>query len=159
MDTFISLWTEKPGFTWYQALLIALLAVALNCGFCFINYYLRKETILECGYRKTRLRRVRKAMKAWSFADRFFLRRLVSEATESSPMLPLSLFLNYLNIVCLCILPIGLVCAIATCGDGWALILCGFPGIFSLFFSTAVTIVPDLLWVPSERRRYGIKNK
>lgn len=158
-DFLSSLWNQQTSFTWWQAFLIAIIALPINCFFCAIVWYLRKEAILECGYRKARINRIKQAMKKWSLADKLLLRRLAAEATESSPMIGLSLFLNYINIFCVAVAVIGALCVVVTSGSGWAMTLCFSPGVFSIFFSTIVTFVPDLLWVPSERKRYGIKDK
>ena len=154
-----SLWNEQTPFAWWQAFLIATFALLTNGAFCTVNWYLRKETILECGYRKAKIGRIKKSMKEWSLADKVFLRRLAVEATEASPMIGLSLFLNYLNILCGGVLVIGYICSVVTSGAGWALVLSFYPGVFSIFFSTIVTFIPDLLWVPSERKRYGITDR
>ena len=37
------------------------------------------------------------------------------------------------------------------------MLLCS--GFFSLFLSVGICFIPDLLWVPSERRRYGLRKK
>ncbi len=159
MEYLSSLWNQQTSFTWWQALLIATLALFINGVCCVVNWYLRKETILECGYRKARIRRAKKAMKEWTLTDKILLRRLAVEATETNPMIKLSLFLNYLNVLCGGVLVTGYICSVVTSGTGWALTLCFCPGVFSIFFSTILTFIPDLLWVPSERRRYGIKDK
>ena len=154
-----SLWNGQTSLAWWQAFLIATLSFLINGVFCAVNWYLRKETILECGYRKARIRRTKKVMKDWPLTDKIHLSRLAAEATEANPMIGLSLFLNYLNILCGGVLVIGYICSVVTSGAGWALVLVFYPGVFSIFFSTIVTFIPDLLWVPSERRRYGIKDK
>lgn len=148
-----------PFFTWWQALLLATAALFINGVLCAVNWFLRKETILECGYRKAKRRQTKKAMKGWPLIEIILLRNLASEATQSSPMIGLSLWLNYLNILCGGVLIVGYACSIVTSGALWALALVCYPGVFSIFFSTVVTFVPDLLWVPSERRRYGLKDK
>lgn len=159
LDFLSTLWHEQTSFAWWQACLIALLALLVNGGACAANWFVRKETILECGYRKATAKRMRKIMKKWTWAERIILRRLAKEATQSSPMIGLSLFLNYLNLLCGGIVLIGFACSIATCGAGWAMGLAFLPGLLGMFFSTVVTFIPDLLWVPSERKRYSIKGK
>jgi len=154
-----SLWNQQASYTWWQALLFATFFLLGDGVFFFMTWFLRKETILECGYRKAGIKKIKKAMKAWQLADKILLRRLASEATENSPMIPLSLFLNYINIALAIVAVVGYISAIFTCGAGWAMALVSFSGLASLFFSTVVTFIPDLLWVPSARRRYGIKDK
>ena len=154
-----SLWNQQTSFTWLQVFFIAIAALLFNGIFCFANWFIRRETILECGYRKAGAKRMRKTMKQWSLISKILLRRLAAEATQSNPIIGWSVCLNYLNLFCGGMVIIGFICAIATKGTGWALILVSCPGIFALFFTTVVTFIPDLLWVPSERRRYQIRKK
>lgn len=154
-----SLWNEDASYVWWQAFLFATLFLLGDGLFCGITWFIRKETIIECGYRKGRIKRTKKAMKEWPLFDKILLRRLAAEATESNPMVGLSLFLNYGNIAFALIAVFGYLCAILTCGSGWAMALVCYPGVTSMMLSTVITFIPDLLWVPSERRRYGIKDK
>ena len=159
LDSLVPLWNQATSYTWWQALLIGTLCFLIDTFLCIANWYIRKETILECGYKRSRARRIKKEIKQWPWKDKILLRRLAREATERSPMISLSLFLLYLNALCGLAAGIGYIGTIFSCGAGWAMVLQFYSGPFTLFFSTAVTFVPDLLWVPSERKRYGLKVK
>ena len=43
--------------------------------------------------------------------------------------------------------------------DGLYISALSSSGLSSLLFSVAISFIPDLLWVPSERRRYGLGKK
>ena len=157
MEGLLNLWSSHAGATWWQAVLYALFFAAVNGLLFFLNWTMHLETILECGYKNRKT--ARKKFKTHARLDRILLTRLVREAPKSNPILRLRLVLNWSNLLCAGACFIGFVGTLATRGQGWAMVLLMCSGLFSIFFSVGITFIPDLLWVPSERRRYGLGKK
>ena len=156
MDGFLNLWNDHAHYAWWQAVLIGLFFLALNAATLFVVWYLHRETILECGYKNAKS--ARKRFKQQSPAEKLLLTRLVREAPKPHFNLKLRLVLNWSNLVFSGASLIGFFGTVLTCGAGWALMmLCS--GFCSLFLSVVICFIPDLLWVPSERRRYGLGKK
>ena len=157
MDGFLNLWNDHAHYAWWQAVLIGLFFLALNAATLFVVWYLHRETILECGYKNAKS--ARKRFKQQSPAEKLLLTRLVREAPKPHFNLKLRLFLNWSNLLFAGVCFLGFLGTVATCGAGWAVMMLLCSGFFSLFLSVGICFIPDLLWVPSERRRYGLGKK
>lgn len=157
MEGFMNLWTGHAQYVWWQAVLVSLFFAAFNSLTFFVIWYMHLETILECGYKSRKT--ARKKFKTHTRIDRILLTRLVREAPKSNPILKLRLVLNWSNLLCAGVCFIGFIGTVITCGQGWALVLLMCSGFFSMFFSVGISFIPDLLWVPSERKRYGFGKK
>lgn len=159
-DSFQDLWHQKADFTIMQCVLIGLFLFLCGIVLCAVNWYLQVGIILEFGYPKRTKREKRKGNLRWirqySFSNRVLLWRPCKEAFRKGFMLWLAWFLNLLNVIACVICCAALFLVILTRGAGWSLILLLFPyGV--LMFCIAVEFIPSLLFLPSERRRYGIK--
>lgn len=154
MEVFWNFWNGHAHFAWWQAVLIALFFAAFNGLVFFIVWTLHLETILECGYKNVKT--ARNKFKTHTRTDRILLTRLVREAPKSNPILGLRLVLNWSNLLCAGVCFVGFAGTVLTCGQGWALALLVCSGLFSMCLSVGICFIPDLLWVPSERRRYGL---
>lgn len=157
MEGFLNLWNTHAHYAWWQAVLIGLFFLAVDAVIFFVVWYLHRETILECGYKNAKS--ARKRFHKQTPAEKLLLTRLVREAPLHNPVLKLRLILNWSNLLFAGTALIGFLGTIVTCGAGWAAMLLLCSGLFSLFFSVGITFLPDLLWVPSERRRYGLGKK
>lgn len=157
IEGFVHFWNDHAHYAWWQSVLIGLFFLTFNCGAFFLIWYCHRETILECGYRSQKA--ARKRFKTQSLIDQILLTRLVREAPKAHPNLTLRLILNWSNLLFAGVSAAGFLGTILTGGAGWAMLLLICPGFTSLFCSFGISFIPDLLWVPSERRRYGLGKK
>ena len=159
MGSFLNLWHSNADYTLWEAIWISTIFFILNLGLSIATWFLQKEVILECAYSKSKRKKIRREFKTFSFYQKMLLGRLAKNGTQSNPIIVISLIINYLNVIAVIIGLIGYVGAVITCGDGWAMILTMCYGFGILCLSGIVHLFFDLLFVPSERRRYGIKDK
>lgn len=157
MEGFLNLWNDHAHYAWWQAVLIGSGFLLFNGAVFFVVWYLHREIILECGYKNAKS--ARRKFKTHTRIDRILLTRLVREAPKTNPILKLRLVLNWSNLFCAGVCVLGFFGTIVSRGAGWALVLLMCSGFFSMFFSVGISFIPDLLWVPSERRRYGLEKK
>lgn len=157
MEIILDFWNGHSHFAWWQSLLICLFFLLANSLLFLAVWYLHRETILECGYKNVKA--ARKRFKEQSPVEKLLLTRLVHEAPKPHFNLILRLVLNWSNLVLAAASLIGLFGTVLTCGAGWAMTLLLGSGLCSLLFSVGISFIPDLLWVPSERKRYGLRKK
>ena len=143
MEIILDFWNGHSHFAWWQSLLICLFFLLANSLLFLAVWYLHRETILECGYKNVKA--ARKRFKEQSPVEKLLLTRLVHEAPKPHFNLILRLVLNWSNLV--------------LAAAGWAMTLLLGSGLCSLLFSVGISFIPDLLWVPSERKRYGLRKK
>lgn len=159
MESFMNLWHSNADYTLWEAIWIGTIFFILNLGLSIGTWFTQKEIILECAYSKSKRKRIRQEFKTSSFSDKLLLRRLAKNGTKYNPIISISLVINYINIISVFIGLIGYIGAIITRGNGWAMILTMCYGFVILCLSGIIHLVLDLIFVPSERRRYGIKDK
>ena len=157
IEGFVHFGNDHAHYAWWQAVLIGLFFLAFNSGAFYLIWYCHREAILECGYRSQKA--VRKRFKTQSRMDQILLTRLVREAPKSHPNLVLRMILNRSNLLFAGVSAAGFFGTILTGGAGWAILLLICPGFTSLFCSFGISFIPDLLRVPSERKRYGLGKK
>ena len=159
MAVFGDMWISNANYTLWESIWIASILVLMNVVLCSVTWFIQKETIIECGYRKASRKKIKKEMREWRIFEKLLLQRLLSSAKEPNPILGICFLLNILNILALLLTFVGYVGAILTKGDGWAMVLVLFPGFIVFCINGIIHLVCDLIWVPSERQRYGISKK
>ena len=155
MQTIVNLWNSDPNWTLWQSIWIGGIFLILNLFLCFVNWFLQKEFILECCFPKSQ-KKIKRIYNSYSMIDKLLLIRLVNDSKHISPITPLCLFINYVNILASVAELVGYIGCILTQGNGWANVLL-FSGFIWIMVSSAISFIPMLLWVPSIRRRYGLK--
>lgn len=151
-DMIHRMWNEEVVFDFSQIflMLFLMLTATVICGaFCFA----RHGVIIQCGFRKRSAKAMRNYLKSYSFLDQLLLFPLVRDAEKKSPLLYITLFCHCLNLLAYILTWIGFIGAIVTLGDGWAFTLLMLPQYYSLWL-LAIEFIPQLLWLPSERKRY-----
>lgn len=159
MGTFLNMWNGNADYTLWQAVWISTLLFFLNLSLSIATWLMQKEIILECAYSKSKRKKIRQEFKTFSFGDKILLRKLAKSATKHNPIISISLYINYINIIAVFVGLIGYIGAIITRGNGWTMMLTMCYGFGILCLSGIIHLVLDLIFVPSERRRYGIKDK
>ena len=159
MGNIANMWTQNADLTLWQSIWISSIFFCANIFLCVVNWFLQKETILECGYSNSAKKKEIKKFKTFSIVEKITLVRLVNDCQKYNPIIPLCVILNAINLLAVVAEIVGYISTIITRGHGWAIVLTLSSGFTWLMICTAIRFLPDLLYVPSERRRYGINKK
>lgn len=153
------LWQQKVNFTITQTLFIGLFFLICGLVLCAANWYIQVGIIAEFGYPKRSKREKRKGNLTWikQFRpiSRIFLWRPCSNAQRKGVILWLAWLCNLFNVLSGILCCIGYPLAILMRGAGWPMLLVIFPPFEVLMGSTFIEFIPTLIFLPSERRRYG----
>ena len=159
MRDIVNMWTQNADWTLWQSIWISSIFFWANIFLCAVNWFVQKETILECGYSNSSRKKEIKKFKSFSIVDKITLVRLANDCHKLNPIIPLCVVLNAINLLAVVAEIIGYISAIVTRGHGWAITLTLASGFAWLIICAAIRFLPDLLLVPSERKRYGISKK
>lgn len=153
------LWQQKVDFTITQTIFIGLFFLICGLVLCAANWYIQVGIIAEFGYPKRSKREKRKGTLTWikQFRpiSRIFLWRPCSNAQRKGVILWLAWLCNLFNVLSGILCCIGYPLAIIMRGAGWPILLVIFPPFEVLMGSTFIEFIPTLIFLPSERRRYG----
>ena len=153
--SFQELWYSCGNFIWWQAILIALFFLVSDAVICILHWYTQRARILEYGYPKIHERKsFKKRLKNDSLAEKILMIRLCLAANKSGFFLWICWLMNLLNIISAVAAIVGAVGIVVTRGDGWAMCLAVMFPFGCLMGATALLFVPDLFFLPSERKRY-----
>lgn len=157
IERIVELWNEDSDWAFLQTFLVGLFFLACNFGLFCAMWFMRKGALFEYGYPKRKAKNLNKRFKKYSFVEKLFLVRVVKEAECQGFYSYFSLLLNFANIAAFCVSLVGYIGALVTCISGWAAFLLITP-VFGIFvISVAISFIPDLICLPSERRRYKWK--
>lgn len=160
MNTLIaSLWSAQGSFTPLESALIVPTLFGLNIIILWTTWYSQQHSILEYGYPRVKAKTLKKFLKGQSIYQRVMLTQICSQSKRKGPFLLLCVSINFLNCIAAIASTVGLVAAVLTGGDGWAMTLLLFPPISVLLLSAALHFIPDLICLPSERRRYSKRKR
>lgn len=153
------LWQQKVDFTITQTIFIGLFFLICGLVLCAANWYIQVGIIAEFGYPKRSKREKRKGNMTWikQFRpiSRIFLWRPCSNAQRKGVILWLAWLCNLFNVISGILCCIGYPLAILMRGAGWPILLVIFPPFEVLMGSIFIEFIPTLIFLPSERRRYG----
>lgn len=153
------LWQQKVDFTITQTIFIGLFFLICGLVLCAANWYIQVGIIAEFGYPKRSKREKRKGTLTWikQFRpiSRIFLWRPCSNAQRKGAILWLAWLCNLFNVLSGILCCIGYPLAIIMRGAGWPILLVIFPPFEVLMGSIFIEFIPTLIFLPSERRRYG----
>lgn len=153
------LWQQKVDFTITQTIFIGLFFLICGLVLCAANWYIQVGIITEFGYPKRSKREKRKGTLTWikQFRpiSRIFLWRPCSNAQRKGVILWLAWLCNLFNVLSGILCCIGYPLAIIMRGAGWPILLVIFPPFIVLMGAVFIEFIPTLIFLPSERRRYG----
>ena len=156
VERLIELWNEDVDMELWLAILTGLFFLVCNFVLFGVMWFCRKGALQEYGYPKRKRKYLRKRFKEYSFAEKLFLVRLVREADQIGLYSYMLLLFNFLNTAAFGVSIVGFVASCIT-SAGWARFLLIMP-VFTVFGVTVILeFIPDLIWLPSERRRYKRK--
>lgn len=150
------LWRSHADFTVLQGFCIGTFFLSCNLLIAFTTWAMQQGAILEYGYPKMKNKRKKKLLKTFSFFERITLTRLCREAKRKSPVLWLYRTLHLCNLLSAFVCIAAYIGVLFTGGAGWAMMLLFSPWLI-FFLSAIVRFIPDLLFLPSEKRRYSRK--
>lgn len=159
MESFLSLWQYEGTFTTVEIVAIGLFLFSMNAVILWVNWVIQRYAILEYGYPKVKQKTLKKRLKSHSLFEHVMLTRICRESKRKGLYIYLCWFLNFLNCIAAILTAVGLVGAMITGGDGWAMTLLCFPPLSIMLFGALLKFVPDLICLPSERRRYFGRKK
>lgn len=151
------LWRTHTPMPWWQVLLIAAFILLLDAGICVVHWFSQRGRILEYGYPRVRKKTLKKRLKNESFLEKVFMVRLCRNADRIGPYLWVCWLMNILNTLSALAAVAGAVGSVIIHADGWAGCMLFFPPFYCLMAATALLFIPDLIRLPSERRRYRWK--
>ena len=153
------LWQQKVDFTITQTIFIGLFFLICGLVLCAANWYIQVGIIAEFGYPRRSKREKRKGNLTWikQFrpVSRIFLGRPCSNAQRKGVILWLAWLCNLFNVLSGILCCIGYPLAIIMRGAGWPILLVIFPPFEVLMGAVFIEFIPTLIFLPSERRRYG----
>lgn len=134
--------------------LFAIIEILITVIFCGIGHLILIETILEVGYGNRSGRKAKKLLKKQPLMERIFVRTLVSNATKKQGVVGFYYILLILDVIAF-IAGVVANCLAVILWNG-DIILYGGIGIpfCWLLLMIMIMFIPDLLFVPSERKRY-----
>ena len=151
---FIERFSEHAEFQWWQMLIIGIIMLALNLVLFLVFTYVRVGNVLEYGFPKIKNKTLRKKIKSYSLLDRILLIKLTADAKRRGFFLILNLAGQFLNIISMLLCLVGFVGSMITLADGWCLMLLIASVIVINLTVTAIMFIPDLIYLPSERKKY-----
>ena len=157
IERIVELWNEDIDWAFWQAFLVGLFFLVCNFGLFCAMWFCRKGALQEYGYPKRKRKYLSKRFKEYSFAEKLFLVRLVKEADQIGLYSYMLLLFNFLNIAAFGVSIIGFAAVCITSVAGWAGVLLIIPVITVLGVTVMLEFIPDLICLPSERRRYKRK--
>lgn len=147
-------WNSSEVCTWWESASMGLLFWIPFTLLFAVFLFMRKETVIECGYPKRKRKYMRKKLSEYSILDRVLLIRLVSEADEAGFILLLELLCHWASLLSYIATTVGFLGKLFAPGAGWADVLLLYPMPAILIITITLEFIPHLIWVPSERRRY-----
>lgn len=153
------LWQQKVYFTITQTIFTGLFFLICGLVLCAANWYIQVGIIAEFGYPKRSKREKRKGTLTWikQFrpVSRIFLWRPCSNAQRKGVILWLAWLCNLFNVLSGILCCIGYPLAIIMRGVGWPMLLVIFLPFAVFMGAVFIEFIPTLIFLPSERRRYG----
>ena len=125
-------------------------------GFLFLVFsYVREGNVFEYGFPKMKNKSLMKLKNSYSIPVRLLLIRLTMDAKRRGFFLIINLVCQFLNIISMLLSLVGFVGCMITLADGWCLMLLLASVLIVNLVATAVMFIPDLICLPSERRKYS----
>ncbi len=153
-DFVCKLWNENVQFIWYQSVLIGLTFYLFDFVIFVVQYFLRKNAILEYCFPKRSKKFLKKLMSKYSLFEKIFLYRIACDSNRKGIFIYITIINQWLNCLSFLCSTIGLFGTVITNGKGWSLTLLLIPEISILVITVVIEFIPHLIWLPSERRRY-----
>jgi len=153
------LWNSRLEWSEVKLTFVGALILLFDLVMAWCVWLIQQESIKEAGFPKRSGKYRTKVTKGYSISERILLVRLCREAEVKNGFLVFCLVKNFLNIAAFTASVTGYFGLLITHGAGWAFTLLLFPVFETLTVTTVISFIPDLIWLPSERKRYGAGRK
>lgn len=154
----IDSWNDNVQFEYWQMFLIGMFFLLCNFGIFAAMCYCRVGIVKEYGYpNKKHKNKKRISMPKAKLLDYIFLIRITKHAPNRGFMLYLNFICHYINLFSFLLSVFGFVACMVTLADGWALILLIVSVIGAFALTALIEFIPQIIWVPSIRKRYSSK--
>ena len=153
-------WVQPVTGKWWEIVVFAIFYFTIvDIGICFGFSFIHYGMIKEVGYPKlaAHKKKWKKYTKNYSLWERFSMVRLTLNAENMSFYLILNLFFQWVMIAAMFVCVIGFIGSLVSVHSGWTRVLLKYPLVCAAAIDLIVTFIPDILFVPSERRRYRLK--
>ena len=154
IDWLIENWNTRIDIYYWKILLISLFLLLMDVVIFFALWYVHRGAIIRYGYPKRKEKYVEKLTKEFSFIDKILLFKLAKSADRKGFFIILQLIFNCLTILSFLCVCGGLLGNILFPGGGWSMLLMIIPMFFTMIITTGIGFIPDLICIPSERRRH-----
>lgn len=153
-SSIIKLFSDHLTIEWWKMLLIGLVLLAFNTFLFLVFSYIREGNVIEYGFPKMKNKTLKKRIKNYSIPARLLLINLTIDAKRHGFFLILNLICQFFNIVAMVSCLVGFVGCMITLADGWCLMLLLASVLVINLVITVIMFIPDLIYLPSERRKY-----
>ena len=155
--TIAELWHSSVVMPRWQSVLLAFGLFFMDSLICWANWYCQQGAIMEYGYPRVKLKKLKKTIRDDSVTERIFMVRLCRAAKKKGFMIRLCWLVNLINVLVFAAAIVGMIGVMITSVAGWAMLLLLLLPIGWLLVGAALRFIPDLLFLPSERNRYKWK--
>ena len=156
-ERFVELWRENEEHGFLEVFLPGSALMLLNLGIFLVMWFVRVSVAVEVGYPKMKKGLRKSLIKKSSFVDLLFLYKLTRDAKNTNFMLYLNFVCHWINLLSIIAASIGYFVALITLAKGWALTLMVVSVFATMVITVIIEFIPHLIWLPSERKRYGLK--
>ena len=153
-EAIVDSWNMNRDYSRWESILIGLFCLVTFGGLSILMVYVREECVIEYGYPKKKNKQVRKKFSQYSIFDRLFLLRLIMEADRLGIYLLLTLVCHWVHLLSLPLTVVGFLGLLISPGSGWAITLSFHASLAVLMFSCGIEIIPNIICLPSERKRW-----
>ena len=154
-DRVDKLLTDHISIEWWQMLLAGSALLIINVLIFLLFSMVREGNVIEYGFPKMKNKTLKKRLKTYSIPARLLLINLTIDAKRKGFFLILNLICQFLNVLSMISCFVGFVGCMITLADGWCFMLLLASVITVNLALTAIMFIPDLLCLPSERRKYS----
>lgn len=155
--TIAELWHSSVVMPRWQSVLLALGLFFMDSMICWANWYCQQGAIMEYGYPRVKIKKLKKTIRDDSVIERIFMVRLCRAAKKKGFLIWLCWIVNLINVLVFAAAIVGMIGVMITSVAGWAMLLLLLLPISWLLVGAALRFIPDLLFLPSERNRYKWK--
>ena len=142
------LWYDHIELSVAEIVLIGLIALVIDFLFNYLELYMLREDIKECGWHDKKLCKVPLSIT---------LIPLYCKAPQKNFYMIYCIVLNTFNIASAFVSLTGFFFSIATHAAGWSIFLLG-ASIYTCLLIEFLNLIPGALFVPSERKRFPVIN-
>lgn len=153
------LWYSHYDISVIKIIFLGALMLIFDFVLLLLIWFLNMSSMTEVGFPGRKKKYIRKITKSYDILSWITLIPLYIDSENRSFYSIICLITNMINVLMALISIVGYVGCIITHANGWCFTLLVTAGLASVFLYVIIIFIPDLIWLPSERRRYGLGRK